>query len=246
MVGDDEGNIQMMKYDPRKVETKDGSRLLCLADFHLGSDATLLLTHPLLHAPVSTSSGQPPPLPPGTHPPLPPLPPPKPGMSMGGQYNQGGPGTTLPIVATVQQQQRRGRGGKSWNTSAQPFGQRFEKIASLGNHSHRSCVLTGTIDGGIGLFVPVEERTHRRLALLQQLMSMGVPTPCALNPRDYRLLKTSRFVAQRHKGVLDGALLWKFVSLDSALQDDLAAAMGVTTDAILENLLDIDMQSSFF
>jgi hypothetical protein len=36
------------------------------------------------------------------------------------------------------------------------------------------------------------------------------------------------------------------VSLDSALQDDLAAAMGVTTDAILENLLEIDLLSTFF
>jgi hypothetical protein len=51
IVGDDEANVQLMKFDPRKIETKDGTRLLCLADFHLGSDATLMLPHSLLMAP---------------------------------------------------------------------------------------------------------------------------------------------------------------------------------------------------
>jgi len=260
LAGDDEGNVQVMKFDPRKVETKDGSRLLCTADFHLGSDATLLLAHSLLHAPPL-----PPPLPPMPAPmgmlgpgggpaPVPPMPMP-PGMPKppGGRFP---PAMALGVAAPPPlpggaggpANGRRGRGGRG-GVSLQPFGQRLEKQApSVGGQAPqlRTCVLAGTIDGGLGLFVPVDERTYRRLALLQQLMGMGVPTPCALNPRDYRLLKTSRFVAQRRKGVLDGALLWKFVSLDSALQDDLAAAMGVTTDAILENLLEIDLLSTFF
>jgi hypothetical protein len=65
--------------------------------------------------------------------------------------------------------------------TGQPFGQRLDKLAGT-----KSCVLIGTMDGGLGMMLPVEERTYRRLALLQQIMSMGVPTPCALNPRYVR------------------------------------------------------------
>ena len=96
------------------------------------------------------------------------------------------------------------------------------------------------------MLIPVDERMYRRLALLQQIMSMGVPTPCALNPREYRLIKTTRFVTQKKKGVLDGSLLWKYVGLESSLQDELAAAMGVTADTILENLLELDLLGTFF
>jgi hypothetical protein len=59
-------------------------------------------------------------------------------------------------------------------------------------------------------------------------------------------MKTSRFVVQKKKGVLDGSLLWKYVGLDSTSQDELAGAMGVTTDIILENLLEIDLLGTFF
>jgi hypothetical protein len=59
-------------------------------------------------------------------------------------------------------------------------------------------------------------------------------------------MKTSRFVIQKKKGVLDGSLLWKYVGLESTLQDELAKAMGVTTDIILENLLELDLLGSFF
>ena len=123
----------------------------------------------------------------------------------------------------------------------QPFGQRLDKITG-----NKSCVLIGTIDGGLGMLIPVEERMYRRLALLQQIMSMGVPTSCALNPREYRQIKTTRFVVEKKKGVLDGSLLWKFVSLEGGLQEELAAAMGVSTDTILENLLELDLMTSFF
>ena len=123
----------------------------------------------------------------------------------------------------------------------QPFGQKLDKFSGT-----KSCVLVGTIDGGLGMLMPVEERMYRRLALLQQIMSMGVPTPCGLNPREYRVIRTTRFVTEKKKGILDGTLLWKYVSLESSLQDELAAAMGVTTDTILESLLELDLLGSFF
>jgi CPSF A subunit region len=122
-----------------------------------------------------------------------------------------------------------------------PFGQRMTKLSNV-----HSGVTVGTLDGGLGVLLPIDERTHRRLALLQQMMTMVVETPCAMNPKEYRVLKTTHFRADKKKGVLDGAFLWKYVSLDARLQDELAASMGVTTDAILENLQDIDLSLQFF
>ena len=223
----------------RKIETKDGSRLFCMSDFHLGSDATVLLSHSLLMAPALLQPPLPP-MPPPTQPPLPPMPPPLSSNQLQLQLPGAPPLPPNPIPFS---QNIRISKPRQSNTSAtgQPFGQRLDKLGSC-----KSCVLIGTIDGGLGMLLPMEERMYRRLALLQQIMSMGVATPCALNPRDYRLIKTTRFVAQKKKGVLDGSLLWKYVGLEGTLQDELAAAMGVSTDTILENLLELDLLGTFF
>lgn len=126
-------------------------------------------------------------------------------------------------------------------TSQTPLGSRFDKHTSL-----KSALLVGTSEGGLGILLPVEERIHRRLALLQSIMTTTVPTACALNPIEYRCIKTSRPQVERKRGVLDGNVLWNFVNLPEELQDELAAAMGTSADAILENLQELDTLTSFF
>ena len=121
------------------------------------------------------------------------------------------------------------------------FGTRFSKALT-----HRVCAVSGSIDGAMGIFLPVEEKLYRRLALLQQLLCTTVHTCCHLSPQEYRLFRSRRVRTERKKGLLDGALLWQFVNLGSALQDDLAAAMGVTTDLVLESLQDADIVTGFF
>lgn len=217
-----------------------------MADFHLGSDATLLLSHSLLMAPALLQPPLPP-MPPPMQPPLPPMPPPIPphgtgtGMGMGSQVLGAPPLPPNPIPLSLSLVRVNKPKQSATSATGQPFGQRLDKLSSS-----KSCILIGTMDGGLGMLLPVEERMYRRLALLQQIMSMGVATPCGLNPRGYRLIKTTRFVTQKKKGVLDGSLLWKFVGLESSLQDELAAAMGITTDTILENLLELDLLGTFF
>lgn len=173
-------------------------------------------------------------------PPLPPMPPPMPQMGLSLSLvppplppHSMPPGNPSNRIVRSRQ--------SATSAMGQPFGQRLDKFSGT-----KSCVLVGTIDGGLGMLMPVEERMYRRLALLQQIMSMGVPTPCGLNPREYRVIRTTRFVPEKKKGILDGTLLWKYVSLESSLQDELAAAMGVTTDTILESLLELDLLGSFF
>ena len=94
--------------------------------------------------------------------------------------------------------------------------------------------------------MPVDEKLYRRLALLQQLLSTAVQTCCNLSPQEFRLFRSRRVRTERKKGLLDGALLWQFINLDAALQDDLAAAMGVTTDLLLDSLHEADVATGFF
>lgn len=125
------------------------------------------------------------------------------------------------------------------------FGSRMDK-----SFSRRLAVLVGTNKGSLGVFIPLEEKTYRRLMLLQQLMTVTVPSECCLNPRDFRSLHLvphgRSALVVRKRGILDGNLLYQFVSLDCALQHELAAVMGTSVDLLLENLQELDLSISFF
>lgn len=199
LVGDDEGNIQLLQYAPKKPESKDGAKLLLLADCHLGSDANVLLSHAAYSQEVSA---------------LPAF------QRMAPLPGQRQPPKPVGVV---------------------DFGTRFNKTVST-----KICSVYGSTDGALGLLVPLEERVYRRLALLQQLLATSVKTCCYLNPQEHRFFQSARVRTERRRGLLDGSLLWQFVNLDADLQDDLAAAMGVTTDLLLDNLQEIDHVTNFF
>ena len=119
---------------------------------------------------------------------------------------------------------------------------RFSKTSN-----QRNCVLAAGLNGSINLILPVDEKIFKRLHLLQYMMSMILSTICGLNPKDYRLYKSIlNYRLERKKGVLDSVLLWKFVTLEAIIQDDLAAAMGTTVEIILENLSELDLSYQFF
>ena len=179
----------------------DGSRLLTLADFHLGSDANVLLSHNVLSQPP-IAGARPPPPPPGNR-----------RLSKGDH-------APLPTA---------------------PFGTLLDK-----NTGQRTCMIIGTVDGGLGVLFPVDEKTYRSLSLLQQIMAMGVRTTCCLNQRDYRALKTVAVRLEKKRGVLDGTLLWRYASLTVSMQNDLAAVIGTTSDAIIDSLAKLDAAISFF
>ncbi len=50
----------------------------------------------------------------------------------------------------------------------------------------RYCLLAGTLDGGLGAILPVDERVFRRLYALQGIMSNALGHNGAANPRYYR------------------------------------------------------------
>lgn len=43
-----------------------------------------------------------------------------------------------------------------------------------------------TLDGGIGLLLPMQEKTYRRLLMLQNALSTMLPHHAGLNPRAFR------------------------------------------------------------
>jgi cleavage and polyadenylation specificity factor subunit 1 len=68
----------------------------------------------------------------------------------------------------------------------------------------------GTVDGGVGSFVPVDEVQFKRLIALQKLMTYALPHAAGLNPKDHRLFRSvesKRLV--RNKNVVDGNLVWR-------------------------------------
>lgn len=127
------------------------------------------------------------------------------------------------------------------NNEAKIFGMRMIKSSPM-----KSCVIVGTMDGSIGMFIPLEERVYKRLNLLQHLMIMSMKSACALNPKDYRLFKTNNFRWEKKKGILDGTILWRFISLPTSMQHDLAATMGTSVDIILDNLYDMNLMYQHF
>lgn len=43
-----------------------------------------------------------------------------------------------------------------------------------------------TLDGGIGLLLPMQEKTYRRLLMLQNALTTMLPHHAGLNPRAFR------------------------------------------------------------
>ena len=105
----------------------------------------------------------------------------------------------------------------------------------------------GTYSGGMGVVSPVEEQMYRRLLTLQLCMNTGLPHTAGLSPRGFGLHRYGRRVPSLNpKPILDGDLLWRFLSLDSRVQDKFAQQIGTTSKQIIDNLLKVDLSTSFF
>ncbi|XP_074427899.1 LOW QUALITY PROTEIN: cleavage and polyadenylation specificity factor subunit 1, partial [Larus michahellis] len=104
-----------------------------------------------------------------------------------------------------------------------------------------------TLDGGVGLLLPMQEKTYRRLLMLQNALGTVLPHHAGLNPRAFRLLQAERRSLQNAvRNVLDGELLGRFLYLSAMERGELAKKIGTTPDIILEDLLEIDRVTAHF
>ncbi|TRZ10087.1 hypothetical protein HGM15179_017021 [Zosterops borbonicus] len=104
-----------------------------------------------------------------------------------------------------------------------------------------------TLDGGLGLLLPMQEKTYRRLLMLQNALSSALPHLAGLNPRAFRLLQSERRLLQNAvRNVLDGELLGRFLYLSAMERGELAKKIGTTPEIILDDLLEIDRVTAHF
>uniref|UniRef100_A0A667X8K1 Cleavage and polyadenylation specificity factor subunit 1 n=1 Tax=Myripristis murdjan TaxID=586833 RepID=A0A667X8K1_9TELE len=104
-----------------------------------------------------------------------------------------------------------------------------------------------TLDGGIGLLLPMQEKTYRRLLMLQNALNTMLPHHAGLNPKAFRMLHSDRRTLQNAvRNILDGDLLNKYLYLSTMERSELAKKIGTTQDIILDDLLEIDRVTAHF
>ncbi|XP_051925869.1 cleavage and polyadenylation specificity factor subunit 1 [Hippocampus zosterae] len=104
-----------------------------------------------------------------------------------------------------------------------------------------------TLDGGIGMLLPMQEKTYRRLLMLQNALNTLLPHHAGLNPKAFRMMHYERRGLQNAvRNILDGELLSKFLYLSMMERSELAKKIGTTPDIILDDLLEIDRVTAHF
>uniref|UniRef100_A0A4W5QAZ0 Cleavage and polyadenylation specificity factor subunit 1 n=1 Tax=Hucho hucho TaxID=62062 RepID=A0A4W5QAZ0_9TELE len=104
-----------------------------------------------------------------------------------------------------------------------------------------------TLDGGIGLLLPMQEKTYRRLLMLQNALTTMLPHHAGLNPKAFRMLHADRRQLQNAvRNILDGELLNKYMYLSTMERSELAKKIGTTSDIILDDLLEVDRVTAHF
>ncbi|XP_073536234.1 cleavage and polyadenylation specificity factor subunit 1 isoform X3 [Phyllobates terribilis] len=104
-----------------------------------------------------------------------------------------------------------------------------------------------TLDGGLGMLLPMQEKTYRRLLMLQNALITHIPHHAGLNPRAFRMLHAGRRALQNTvRNVLDGELLNRYLYMSTNDRNDMAKKIGTSTDIILEDLLEIERVTAHF
>uniref|UniRef100_A0A8C1SWR3 Cleavage and polyadenylation specificity factor subunit 1 n=1 Tax=Cyprinus carpio TaxID=7962 RepID=A0A8C1SWR3_CYPCA len=90
-----------------------------------------------------------------------------------------------------------------------------------------------TLEGGVGLLLPMQEKTYRRLLMLQNALTTMLPHHAGLNPKAFRMLHCDRRTLQNAvRNILDGELLNKYLYLSTMERSELAKKIGTTPDIV--------------
>ena len=112
---------------------------------------------------------------------------------------------------------------------------------------NRQITMFASLDGSLGYFLPISEKTYRRLLMLQNVMTTNHSHTAGLNPKAFRMIKISRpELMNPSKNILDGDLLIKFTSLSMEKKSDLAKKIGTTPHQIIDDLQEIDRITAYF
>ncbi|XP_071959341.1 cleavage and polyadenylation specificity factor subunit 1-like [Antedon mediterranea] len=121
-----------------------------------------------------------------------------------------------------------------------------DKLMS-GPSERRHVTYFATLDGAMGFLVPVSEKTYRRMLMLQNVLTTSYPHVAGLNPKAYRHIKyNEKMLINPSKNIVDGDLLWHFNYLSVVERNELARRIGTTVDQILDDIMDVERQTTHF
>ena len=99
-------------------------------------------------------------------------------------------------------------------------------------------------DGTISMMLPMNEPDFKRLYSVQKLLNSALPHTGGANPKLGRLFHNSEVPGHRPKPrIVDGSLVWKFNSLDSRMQREVARTVGTSRDRVVQTLREVDSVS---
>ena len=90
-----------------------------------------------------------------------------------------------------------------------------------------------TLDGSIGYLLPINEKTYRRLLMLQNLLTTNIQHIAGLNHKSFRMIKMHRLeLSNPCKNILDGDLLFKYLNLSLNEKTELSKKIGTGTKQV--------------
>lgn len=124
-----------------------------------------------------------------------------------------------------------------------------ERVAAVALTKKHLTMFT-TLDGAIGCFMNIPEKTYRRILMIETILSNHVIHRAGLSPRLYWNARTSgdqRFdLVGNIKTIADGKVGSLYLELDHTEKHEVAMKIGCSVDALVEELLDIDRQTAVF
>ncbi len=111
----------------------------------------------------------------------------------------------------------------------------------------RQMMALGTLDGGLGFLLPIPEKTYRRLQMLHNVLHTTIAHVGGLNPKAFRACQSKfRSLASSSKSIVDGELVFGFLSLTHEEQVEVARKIGTKVDEVIEDLMEIDRYTAHF
>lgn len=100
--------------------------------------------------------------------------------------------------------------------------------------------MTGSLDGGIGMILPIKERLFKRFQMVTNLMYQTQSQFAGLNPRFFRTYKHDKTELMNPKrNVLDGDFLWKYHNLSKLAKEEILRKIQMPQSEIEDALMEL-------
>ncbi|EDV21798.1 uncharacterized protein TRIADDRAFT_59883 [Trichoplax adhaerens] len=120
------------------------------------------------------------------------------------------------------------------------------KVRALNQRQNENKHITwfGTLDGSIGLLLPVDEKEYRRLFSLQAKLSIYLEQNAGLNQKAFRTFRSHQKKLQNSmRNILDGDLLKRYFHLGFVERRDLAKQIMSTPEQIINDLTKLELST---